>query len=38
MCPVVVLGVIAALTRYLRACGFGFTFTFFPLDESAAMA
>ena len=29
---------IATLTRYLRACGFGFTFTFFPLDESAAMA
>ena len=28
---------IATLTRYLRACGFGFTFTFFPLDESAAM-
>jgi len=29
---------IATLARYLRACGFGFTFNFFPLKGSAAMA
>ena len=29
---------IATLTRYLRACGFGFTFNFFPLNGDTAMA